>query len=154
VRTAAYSSRPVSAVARPLAWRKRGAPRPRPGRSGGALQPRSVVPPPPRTGRHNPFIADGAPFEGAAEGAGGEGEADVGGPASVAGGCCGSSARRRGSTSALGRRRGGSILRMANFSFSEQKKGIVRLVNAFHVTNGPQAIRFAIFVSMNPPYVL
>ena len=114
----------------------------------------SVVPPPPRTGRHNPFIADGAPFEGAAEGAGGEGEADVGGPASVAGGCCGSSARRRGSTSALGRRRGGSILRMANFSFSEQKKGIVRLVNAFHVTNGPQAIRFAIFVSMNPPYVL
>ena len=37
------------------------------------------------------------------------------------------------------------------FSFSAQTKGTVRLVNAFHVTYGPQTIDFAIFVSMNPP---
>ncbi len=47
--------------------------------------------------------------------------------------------------------RGGSIFRIANFSFSAQMKGTVLLVNAFYATNGTQTIIFAIFVSMNPP---
>ena len=53
--------------------------------------------------------------------------------------------------SRLACRRGGSIFRIAEFSFSAQTKGTVRLVNAFYVTYGPQTIDFAIFVSMNPP---
>ena len=35
--------------------------------------------------------------------------------------------------------------------FQRKTKGTVLLVNAFYVTNGPQTIIFAIFVSMNPP---
>ena len=46
---------------------------------------------------------------------------------------------------------GGSIFRIANFSFSPQMKDRVLLVNAFYTTNGHQTIIFAIFVSMNPP---
>ena len=49
---------------------------------------------------------------------------------------------------------GGAIFRIADFSFSAQTKGTVRLVNAFYVTYGPQTIDFAIFVSMNPPTIV
>ena len=46
---------------------------------------------------------------------------------------------------------GGSIFRIAIFSFLAQTNGTVLLVNAFYATNGPQTINFAIFVSMNSP---
>ena len=46
---------------------------------------------------------------------------------------------------------GGSIFRIAIFSFSAKTNPTGRLVNAFYATNGTQTIIFAIFVSMNPP---
>ena len=48
---------------------------------------------------------------------------------------------------------GGSIFRIAEFSFSAQTKPTVRLVNAFYVTNGTQTMSFAKLVSMNPPRI-
>ena len=46
---------------------------------------------------------------------------------------------------------GGSIFRIARFSFSTQIKGTVLLVNAFYVTYGSQTIIFCDFRFHEPP---